>query len=148
MSSPIRNRNKYLSLILIGTVCIGLLAANKIRNANVFLPTVRFGKSNQLAQVTGQLVLENGCLRIIESGLQTNYLVIWPSNSYILRKESNLNVWKIPRKKLATVNDTITLGGGSHENIESLLLSNMLSESMKQQIKESGCSGPFWLANI
>lgn len=116
-----------------------------------FFPTKRLTPTllgGAVGETTGELVFSDGCLRIVAEEIQADHLIIWPANFYVRGNDDQITIWQFPRKKFAKVGDEIYLGGGEVKNFESISQVDSISESTKEQLELSGCSEPFWIANI
>lgn len=84
-----------------------------------------------LAQMTGELVLDDGCLRVWDT------LILWPYG-YTLEIEDG-DIWVVSEhsERVTKVGDRVRMGGGQ-------ISAEFAEEKIGRSLPE-GCTGPFWL---
>ena len=87
------------------------------------------------AQTQGQLLLENGCIRLKDMG-DTDYLLIWPPRFELTVNGEDIRIRDDSGVSLS-VGATITLGGGE-KNIDHL-------KTMVKPPIPNHCPGPYWV---
>lgn len=92
------------------------------------------------ALLSGTLVQEEGCLRVVPSEGGPSYLIVWPPQVTLRAQEGRLKVLDLENQNAASEGEEITLGGGEIER------SSQVLEELQQPIPKD-CSGPLWLAS-
>ena len=85
------------------------------------------------ALLIGELVVEDGCLRVRGEG--ENHLVIWQADYFLTDNDGLLEILDETGKGVATVGETIYLGGGEQRTVD--------DAQLRQPIPEA-CGGPYW----
>ena len=86
--------------------------------AGVYFPTIRNTRgvlSHQDALLSGRLVLQRRCLRIIEDGVLERFLVVWPPGFRLLEDGDSWVVTNGGGSVLARVGERLAVGGYSPE---------------------------------
>ena len=91
-----------------------------------------------LMDLPGQLVVEGGCLRIVPSGEEAGYLVIWQPDYFLNDNQGALEVWDRDGTVVARVGQEITLGLAG-------LPGDSQVETFLHEPLPPHCSGPYWL---
>ena len=86
----------------------------------------------------GQLVVKIGCLRIVPSGEESGYLIIWQSDYFLNDNQGNLEVWDKDGKGVGRVGQEITLGLAG-------LPGDSQVETFLREPLPAQCPGPNWL---
>lgn len=131
-NAPNRMRS-CISLLVITLLAVAACTAQEPTNPN--FPQLHGGPVGLEALLTGELVSENGCLRV-RSVRGTDYLLIWPNMSEMtadgqgVRLSSNSDV-------TLSVGDRIRMSGGvaARSHVQNIVMQPIPSE----------CTGPYWL---
>ncbi len=92
------------------------------------------------ADITGQLILEENCLRLKHSGGDTSYLLIWPSDFMVREKGDQIQILDETGQIVVTVEDEVIMFGGEvPEEFKGDL------EQQMQQEFPAECPGPYWV---
>ena len=95
-------------------------------------------REQMLAELQGKLVLENGCLRIIDD-YNTSYLIIWPYGFSLRRDGEEIQIINDRGQIVAHVGDYIYVSGGEQKARE-----HIEKDVVKQQLPDD-CQGPYWI---
>ena len=131
------------------TVCVSLLAivlssmAGCTEAGNPKFPQLHGGPVGLDALLIGELVSENGCLRLRDTDGRDNYLLIWSDTAEMtpdgqgvrVRDDSSLGV-----SLSFYVGDEIWMSGGEAQF-------SHVQEIVRQPIP-SDCPGPYWLVGV
>lgn len=148
-------RHIWLALpMLIGIVAIGCTSsstsASLTPTVNVFLPEqlrafpqqdlVEGERARLTAAASGQLLLVDGCLRLVEQPW-TDHLLIWPGDHTVKDEEGVLVVYDSTGQRIAQVGDWIWMGGGEISRTEPITGTVFgLQEPTPPE-----CPGPYWV---
>jgi hypothetical protein len=108
--------------------------------SNPHFPQTSFLLGNTDDLVQGQLILENGCLRVtdVSSKLGDSFLLIWDTRYSVRTGEQGIEdvLDSSTGNVLISVGDTVEIGGG----VASSEIDKYLRESIPHE-----CPGPYWL---
>ena len=93
------------------------------------------------AEMIGQLIVENRCLRLVDTFSKTSYLLVWqPEHSLHLEGET---IWVRNETTgvAVRVGEEVCVSGGVKETIADL------DQHLQQQLI-SGCPGPYWIVGL
>ena len=94
------------------------------------------------ALVSGELVAENGCLRIVETTSSNNYLIAWPPEFSIHSEQDRIIITKGNGEEVTLrIGEEIRLGGGEVDSRD------VLDKRVQQALPEQ-CPGPYWIASL
>ncbi len=136
---------KFIVIFLSVTACVNretsvpTSTSTTAPSPDAHFPQVATPIGNVDFLVTGELVLENGCLRVSKANLATgdNFLLIWDKNFATRREQGVLQVIDAHTSEvLASVDDYVEIGGG------------MAPTEIEKYLKEPipiECPGPYWL---
>ena len=90
------------------------------------------------AALVGELVSENGCLRLRETN-RYNYLLIWPQMSEMTSDGQGVRISK-DSGVLLSVGDKVLIGGGATppDHVHTIVAQPIPSD----------CPGPYWLVGM
>lgn len=96
------------------------------------------------ALLEGQLVLENGCLRVVtDEYKESGFLILWPSDAEVRTTvDGVVEVLDSSGQIAGRVDASISISGGAMEN-ESVMV---FWESQIDGLPIEGCPGPYWVA--
>lgn len=89
------------------------------------------------ALLVGDLVVEEGCLRLAEGNGGSSYLVIWQPDYFLNNNEGVIEILDKEGGVVTRVGNKIQMGGEV-----------ALTEELKRQLDEplpERCQGPYWL---
>ncbi len=89
------------------------------------------------AEMIGQLVLVDGCLRIESIYDDTSYLPVWPPEFDLGSEDDEIQVLDGAGEVVARVGEEIYMGGGEGS-------ASVMAECVRQQLP-STCTGPYWI---
>lgn len=93
------------------------------------------------AEMIGQLVVENRCLRLIDTFSETSYLLIWqPEHSLHVEGEA-IWVGNETTGMVVRVGEEVCVSGGVKETATDL------GQHLQQQLIP-GCPGPYWIVGL
>jgi len=105
----------------------------------VAFPQIRAGTMmDLLMDLPGEIVLKDGCLRIIPSGEEAGYLIIWQPDYFLNDRQGALEVWDRDGKVVARVGQGITLG------LAGLPGDGQVEPYLREPLPVQ-CPGPTWL---
>ena len=132
-------RGKKFRWILVGVIIMLLIPLSLLPacEKDTPLPTPYFPVQKEvqtkgmMALLSGELVLDNGYLRVYDS------LILWPYG-YTLEMEPE-NIWILNGEgiRMIRVGDTLRMGGGH--------ISEQYTEEKIGQPLPDDCTGPYWL---
>ena len=103
---------------------------------DVFMPQLKQRDVTFMtALLIGDLVVENGCLRIQDVYTGQSRLVIWQADYYLTGNDGVLAVLDETGAVVAQVGERVFMGGGEQSNVN--------EAEMHQPLPES-CGGPYW----
>lgn len=133
-------------LIIIGLLFLGACAPAPSAHepsktdAGVYLPQLAPMEEMPLALMYGQLVNEDGCLRLVANEGEESYLILWPAEVNVIATGGMLVIQDADGEVVARVDQQIGLVGGEYTQrdwVEGLLQPGSgLPED---------CPGPYWL---
>jgi len=101
---------------------------------DVFMPQLKQRDASYMAAlIIGELIVQDGCLRILSEGEST--LVIWQADYFLTDNNGLLQVLDETAEVVAQVGETIYLGGGEQSTIQ--------ANELREPIPEL-CGGPYW----
>jgi hypothetical protein len=103
----------------------------------VFFPRQRPTEPEALAE--GELVLEDGCLRLRQDG--SGLVFIWPPGFMPRADGDRIQVLDGEGSVMATVGEQIEMGGGFLDTLEGL---DSVDEELARELSER-CPGSYWL---
>ena len=109
--------------------------------AGVYFPQLAPMEEMPLALMYGQLVNENGCLRVVAKEGGESYLVLWPAGAVVIAYGDTIAIQDASGEILAKVDQQIELVGGEYKQqdwVEELL---QPGRGLPDE-----CPGPYWLA--
>jgi hypothetical protein len=89
------------------------------------------------AEMIGQLVLVDGCLRIESIYDDTSYLPVWPPEFELGSDDDEIQVLDGVGQVVARVGEEIYMGGGEGSV-------SVMAECVRQQLP-TACTGPYWI---
>jgi hypothetical protein len=89
------------------------------------------------AEMVGQLVLVDGCLRVESIYDDTSYLPVWPPEFALRSEDDGIQVLDGAGQVAARVGEEIFMGGGEGS-------ASVMAECVRQQLPAT-CSGPYWI---
>lgn len=130
----------YIPLLAI--VLLSMAACSEPESANANFPQLRQlgpGAPESLgAEAVGELISDNGCLRLRDVDGGDNYLLIWPHTAEMTPDGQGVRVRDNSGVSLSfSVGDEIWMGGGE-------TTFSHVQRRVKQPIP-SDCPGPYWL---
>lgn len=131
-----------LILIVVGCVDDSTLPDNdpiveSVRPTVVFLQASDFeGETTSMnAELRGELVIKNNCIRIDSIDQDISYLPVWPSNFNVEFRDNKIRIVdENDGEIVASVEDNIHLSGGELPT---------LSQQLQAKLPDN-CPGPFW----
>lgn len=91
------------------------------------------------ALLVGELVNEDGCLRVADSTSGTSFLIIWPADYVLHIANGEIGIKDSSGEVIARIGDTVSIGGGAFgERAEQIPEGENLP---------SDCAPPYWTAN-
>ncbi|MBE9524594.1 MAG: hypothetical protein IMY76_05810 [Chloroflexi bacterium] len=103
---------------------------------NVFMPQLKQRDAIFLeALLSGELVVEDGCLRIRNNDTDESRLIIWQADYFLTDNEGTLEILNETGAVVAQVGEMVYMGGG-----EVPIDASVLREPIPEQ-----CRGPYWL---
>lgn len=128
----------------LATACAGSSAPTPALDPTIFFPrqkSVEGERDVATAEISGQLVVVDGCLHLNTHDGNTSYAVIWPPD-FTLRITGNLiEVLDHTGRVAARVGDEIYMGGGETQSIEGV---GAVDEPLQRELPTK-CGGPYWL---
>jgi hypothetical protein len=109
----------------------GVLSAN---SAGIFFPVQKSGFDQMLAELHGEVVLDNGYLRVAD------YLLIWPYGFSLHTEGEEIQVIDGNGQVVGRVGDQIDVGGGE-STVE-------IVEKYIGQLLPDDCVGPYWIVSV
>jgi hypothetical protein len=104
----------------------------------LFLPQLRVRSTSFMAALLrGRLVAENGCLRVVQDGVDASFLIIWQPDYFLNDNLGKIEVLNRSGQVAARVGYMVSLGGGG------LPLSSF--DSQLRAPLPAQCNGPYWL---
>lgn len=94
------------------------------------------------AELTGQLVLGDACLRLNSQHPEASYLVIWPHGYTVYANAEKIEIRDPSGTIVARVGDIVQMSGGE-VNHEHLLLAIGSGQTEEPWLSE--CPGPYWI---
>ncbi len=89
------------------------------------------------AEMVGQLVLVDGCLRVQSIYDDTSYLPVWPPEFALRSEDDSIQVLDGTGQVVAKVGEEIYMGGGEGS-------ASVMAECVRQQLPAT-CTGPYWI---
>jgi hypothetical protein len=106
--------------------------------AHVFMPQLKVRSAGFMdALLQGELIVEDGCLRVSHADASNSALVIWQPDYFLNDNNGRIEIWNREGQVIARVGEEIKLGGGS---ASLATFSSQLREPVPGQ-----CKGPYWL---
>lgn len=90
-----------------------------------------------LALFEGELIVENGCLRVQPDGSDTSHLVIWQPDYFASNNNGAIEIVDRDGAVVGRVGEQINMSGGEVSSLDERQLRDRLP---------ANCSGPYWLA--
>jgi len=91
------------------------------------------------ADLVGELVVVEGCLRVNAKGSDTSYLLAWPPDFAVSMAEDTVQIVDGSGKKVALhIGEIVYISGGEVHSTE------YLDERVQQKLP-ANCSGPYWV---
>ena len=101
---------------------------------NIAMPQLNMRSTTFMeALIIGNLEVVDGCLRIV--GDHDSHLVIWQTDYFLNDNNGTLEIWNRDGEVVATVGESIAMGGGEG----AMPQEHILQEPLPEQ-----CTGPFW----
>jgi hypothetical protein len=108
-----------------------------------FFTAQKPAREQMLAELKGELVLENGCLRVIDEN-NTSWLLIWPYGFSLRVDGEELQIINDKGQVVAHVGDYIYFGGGEVALPEEEAREHIEKNITGQKLPDS-CNGPYWI---
>jgi hypothetical protein len=108
--------------------------------AGVYFPQLAPMDEMPLALMYGQLVNDDGCLRVVANEGGVSYLVLWPAGSDVIVDGDTIAIQDASGQVVARVGQQIGLVGGEYKQQE--WVAGLLQPG--RGLPE-GCPGPYWL---
>jgi hypothetical protein len=89
------------------------------------------------AEMVGQLVLVDGCLRLESIYGDTSYLPVWPPEFALRSEDEEIQVLDGTGQVVARVGEEIFMGGGEGS-------ASVMAKCVRQQLPVT-CTGPYWI---
>jgi len=131
LPDPVEIVEAYVPL---GTAPAGLTPVPGVAIPQIRAHTVE----DLLLDLPGQLVVKDGCLRIIPRGEEAGYLIIWQPDYFLNDNQGTLEVWDRDGNVVARVGQEITLGLAG-------LPGDSQVEAFLREHLPAQCPGPVWL---
>ncbi len=137
--------NLKLKVLMIGVIISTLMSGcveetqqnDKLVNTSTSTPFFPQQKEKPTiymdAELVGELVLKDGCLRV------DNYLLVWPHGFSVSTENGVVKIIDNNGQPIMSVGDKVKLGGGGGE---------MPDERIAQysaELPSARCSGPYWI---
>jgi hypothetical protein len=94
------------------------------------------------ALLEGELVLEDGCLRVNYDDDYDNYLLVWPYGFSLSTEGDVIQVIDDTGQPIARVGDRVKIGGG-----ECIKPCEHIAK-YSAELPSSRCSGPYWIVGV
>jgi hypothetical protein len=131
-----------VSLLLIQGCSCGTSATSE--SGDVYFPQLRpvaGDRGGMDGDITGELVLVDGCIRLNPRYGDVSYLVVWPPEYTLVAEDDLLQVRNENGDIVARVGEGVYMGGGEMpESSAQWLSQELLSEELREV-----CSGPYWV---
>jgi hypothetical protein len=108
--------------------------------AGVYFPQLAPMDEMPLALMYGQLVNEDGCLRVVANEGGESYLVLWPAGAEVIADGETIAIQDASGEILAKVDQQIGLVGGEYKQQD--WVAGLLQPGSGLP---EGCPGPYWL---
>jgi hypothetical protein len=108
--------------------------------AGVYFPQLAPMDEMPLALMYGQLVSDDGCLRVVANEGGESYLVLWPAGAEVIVDGDTIAIQDGSGEILARVDQQIGLVGGEYKQQD--WVAGLLQPG--RGLPE-GCPGPYWL---
>ena len=130
--------NLFFVLVVALTPCVPAA----VDAAELFFPTQQpsgAGLESLTAQLFGQLVMEDECLRVISDEGQESYLVVWPAG-YTYIQDEGIHIINSAGEVVLSVGDEVYLSGGElKEGID------QINAMIEPRLPDERCPGPYWM---
>jgi hypothetical protein len=104
----------------------------------LFLPQLRVRSTSFMAALLrGRLVAKDGCLRVVQDGVDASFLIIWQPDYFLNDNQGSIQVLNRSGKVAARMGDMVSLGGGG---VPLSSFASLLRAPLPAQ-----CNGPYWL---
>ncbi len=132
----IRLMNKWLLPV---SVSVALTACNSSATSNA-APTPHVVATFWTAELIGELVQIEGCLRVNDRNSDTSYLLVWPPDLAATIEGDTIRVVSgivtgNQREAVLHIGTLVYLGGGETTHLDEQL----------QQTVPANCQGPYWV---
>ncbi|HMT20783.1 MAG TPA: hypothetical protein PKE20_05975 [Promineifilum sp.] len=89
----------------------------------------------------GELMVVDGCIRLVDQGNATSYLLIWSDDHTTKDENGVLVIHDGAGQRVAQIGDWVTMGGGEDDRIEPITDTTFgLQEPTPPE-----CPGPYWV---
>ena len=134
----------FHNLFFVLTVALTSCVSAAVDAAELFFPAQQppeagLESPSLTAQLFGQLVIENGCLRVVPEDAQESYLVVWPAG-YTYKQDEGIHVVDPAGEVVLSVGDEVRLSGGElREGID------QIDAVIEPRLPNERCPGPYWM---
>lgn len=92
------------------------------------------------AELFGELILKDGCLRVQAREGDVSYLLVWPSDHILSAENNEVQIRNETGQLVAQVGDQVRITGG-----EIPAQGQKHYEETNPQLPNDRCSGPYWI---
>lgn len=137
--------NLKLKVLIIGIIMSTLISGcveetqQNYKSVNTSTSTLFFPQQKENptiymdAKLVGELVIENGCLRVGDD------LLVWPHGFSVSTEDGVTQIIDNGGQPVMRVGDKVNLGGGGGE------MSNEQIAQYSAELPSDRCSGPYWI---
>lgn len=130
-------------VLLAVTACSTSSAKTPASDSEIFFPRqkpIAGGRAVPTGQVSGQLVLVEGCLRLNASD-DTSYTVVWPPHFTLRTTKDAIQILDDSNQVVGQVGDEVYMDGGETKTVRGI---GLIDNNLQQELSIK-CQGPYWL---
>lgn len=130
-----------IAVSLAVTACGDAPTTAAVPNRAIFFPQQRAVQGEREvmeADLIGELVVVEGCLRVNSRYSDTSYLLVWPPDFTLNTENDAIQILNGAGQIVARVGDEVRISGGEIRSVE------FLDERVRQKLP-AGCPGPYWI---
>lgn len=133
----------FIASVVIVTSCN--VGSTNDSSSSIYFPKKRAGLSGGEALMEGQLVLENGYIRLIyifdvePTYVETSYFLIWPYGFSLNTESEEIKILDENGNEVARVGENILVGGGEAPAAE-------VKVYMERELPDDA-EGPYWIVS-
>lgn len=93
-------------------------------------------------EIYGEIIEEDGCLRLNSNEGRESYLIIWPPDYSLNTENDTIQIYNAAGQIMGTIGERVHMGGGEINSLEGVI-------SVDQQLLEElppNCTGPYWIS--